>query len=40
MEIAGRAGGLVPTNKIRKAAVQNLLHWIKQRMQPAPPWAQ
>jgi DNA-binding transcriptional LysR family regulator len=31
---------LVPTNKIRKAAVQNLLHWIKQRMQPAPPWAQ
>ena len=31
---------LIPTNKIRKAAVQNLLHWIKQRMQPAPPWAQ
>ena len=31
---------LVPTNKIRKAAVQNLLRWIKDRMQPLPPWAQ
>ena len=31
---------LVPTNKIKKVAVQNLLQWIKDRMQPAPPWAQ
>ena len=31
---------LIPTSKIKKAAVQNLLRWIKERMQPAPPWAQ
>jgi len=30
---------LVPSNKIRRAAVQKLLGWIKQRMDPLPPWA-
>jgi DNA-binding transcriptional LysR family regulator len=30
---------LIPTNKIRRAAVQKLLSWIKQRMEPLPPWA-
>jgi DNA-binding transcriptional LysR family regulator len=30
---------LIPTNKIRRAAVQSLLHWIKERMQPLPSWA-
>jgi DNA-binding transcriptional LysR family regulator len=30
---------LIPTNKIRRVAVQKLLSWIKQRMEPLPPWA-
>jgi len=31
---------LVPLNKMKKAGVQSLLRWIKDRMQPLPPWAQ
>jgi len=31
---------LIPTGKIKKAAVQSLLRWIKDRMRPLPPWAQ
>ena len=31
---------LVPLNKMKKASVQSLLRWIKDRMQPLPPWAQ
>jgi DNA-binding transcriptional LysR family regulator len=31
---------LIPLNKIKKAGVQSLLRWIKDRMQPLPPWAQ
>jgi DNA-binding transcriptional LysR family regulator len=31
---------LIPTSKIKKAAVQSLLRWIKDRMRPLPPWAQ
>jgi DNA-binding transcriptional LysR family regulator len=31
---------LVPTNKMKKVAVQSLLQFIKERMQPLPPWAQ
>jgi DNA-binding transcriptional LysR family regulator len=30
---------LVPISKIKKAAVQSLLSWIKDRMRPLPPWA-
>jgi hypothetical protein len=30
---------LIPTNKIRRTAVQGLLRWIKERMQPLPSWA-
>jgi DNA-binding transcriptional LysR family regulator len=30
---------LIPSNKIRRAAVQSLLRWIKERMQPLPSWA-
>jgi DNA-binding transcriptional LysR family regulator len=30
---------LVPTHKIRRAAVRSLLAWIKQSMQPLPSWA-
>lgn len=30
---------LIPTNKIRRVAVQSLLRWIKERMQPLPSWA-
>jgi DNA-binding transcriptional LysR family regulator len=30
---------LIPRNKLRRAAVQKLLGWIKQRMEPLPPWA-
>jgi DNA-binding transcriptional LysR family regulator len=30
---------LIPSNKIHRAAVQSLLAWIKQRMQPRPAWA-
>jgi DNA-binding transcriptional LysR family regulator len=30
---------LIPTSKARRAAVQSLLGWIKQRMQPLPVWA-
>jgi DNA-binding transcriptional LysR family regulator len=31
---------LVPLNRMKKAGVQSLLRWIKDRMQPLPPWAQ
>jgi DNA-binding transcriptional LysR family regulator len=27
---------LVPTHKLRRAAVQSLLRWIKERMEPRP----
>lgn len=30
---------LIPTNKFRRAAVQSLLVWIKERMQPTAAWA-
>ena len=30
---------LIPTNKIRRTAVQGLLRWIKERMEPLPSWA-
>lgn len=30
---------LVPVNRMKKAGVQSLLRWIKDRMQPLPPWA-
>src|SRR5262249_27989562 len=30
---------LIPTNKFRRAAVQSLLLWIKERMQPPTSWA-
>jgi DNA-binding transcriptional LysR family regulator len=31
---------LVPQNRMKKAGVQSLLRWIRQRMQPLPPSAQ
>jgi DNA-binding transcriptional LysR family regulator len=31
---------LVPLNRMKKPGVQSLLRWIKERMQPLPPWAQ
>jgi len=31
---------LVPLNRMKKAGVQSLLRWIKDSMQPLPPWAQ
>jgi hypothetical protein len=31
---------LVPLNRMKKPGVQSLLRWIKDRMQPLPPWAQ
>ncbi|MDQ8730428.1 LysR family transcriptional regulator [Bradyrhizobium sp. LHD-71] len=30
---------LIPSNKIKRAAVQSLLQWIRERMQPLPSWA-
>jgi DNA-binding transcriptional LysR family regulator len=30
---------LIPTNRFKRAAVQGLLRWIKERMQPLPAWA-
>jgi DNA-binding transcriptional LysR family regulator len=30
---------LIPSNKFKRAAVQSLLRWIKERMQPLPAWA-